>query len=116
VKVCLGNLGCGRSRPIDIVMDVSAGGSWTLALHVEQISEKKLGGTATATVGAATYDYTIVGRYNPTRDEATLSLKPDTAARGSSIQVKKARASGAALEGLLKYRLQGYRGTVTLVP
>jgi hypothetical protein len=91
-------------------------GDWTLVLDVSDDGSGVLSGTATATFRGQTVDFAVTGKYSPTKDTASLSLKPLTP-NGSSIKIKNLTVNGGQITGgAVAYKLFGHRGRTHLAP
>jgi hypothetical protein len=99
---------------VPIFLEFGNGGDWTIALNIVDLDGKKFGGSALATLDdGSALSFDIRARYNETKDESRVTLRPHKSFRGAAIRLKHFMVTGGAIAGgELKYKVNGQRGKV----
>jgi hypothetical protein len=113
VRGCLRKLGCFADA--EDVADSLPDGSWTLNLSITNVDGKRLGGTATDSLG---HTYEIKGAYDAGTDESRLKLRAaNDESKGASVLLKKLAVVGGSIDrGEVRYNIRGHKGRAVLGP
>jgi hypothetical protein len=87
------------------------GGSWALTINVNEADETHYSGVGFDSLG---YNYLVKGKYSPSKDESTLTLKglDDGSSNGAKISFKDLVSDApSTAAGEARYKVQGYRGS-----